>query len=256
MDWELLEELLKNPLAVYGLGSALVAATLFFAFQLFRYGPDIRRLNKIETLAQLAHFAHEQEKMTVAFGRATAASHAMREAVLNASKDLEALKEFVTDLQIKMSEFNADKITQNRLDEDFEARTGVLWQRTPPPLPPEQLFQSMKCEWATFIETFRRRLTEAGVPPQMNRIGKMTYMLTDRRRKNPLPVATADLITALNSQYRRHLAHGIIGQEDHDAFVRLVKTAIEELQLAPKQGELSLVRNGVIGRGPESMSLN
>ena len=75
----------------------------------------------------------------------------------------------------------------------------------------------------------------------MNRIGKMTYMLTDRRRKNPLNVATADLITALNSQYRRHLAHSTIGQEDHDAFVRLVKTAIDELQLAPKQGELNLL---------------
>jgi hypothetical protein len=101
----------------------------------------------------------------------------------------------------------------------------------------------MKNEWAIFIEAFRRRLNEAGIPPQMNRIGKMTYMLTDRRRKNPLNVATADLITALNSQYRRHLAHSTIGQEDHDAFVRLVKTAIDELQLAPKQGELNLPRS-------------
>jgi hypothetical protein len=248
MDWDLLEELLKNPLAIYSLATALVAATLFFAFQLFRFGPDIRRLNKIETIAQLAHFADVQKQMTIAFGEATATSNAMKEAANNALKDLESLKEFVTDLQIKMSEFNADKITQTRLEEDLELPRGVLWQRTPPPLPPEQLFQSMKNEWAIFIEAFRRRLNEAGIPPQMNRIGKMTYMLTDRRRKNPLPVATADLITALNSQYRRHITKGTVGQEDHDAFVRLVKTAVEELQLAPRQGELELAQSADEGR--------
>jgi hypothetical protein len=256
MDVDLIEEFLKNPLAIYTVAGTLVFAILFFAIQLFRYGPDIRRLNKIETIAQLAYFANVQKEMTIAFGEATASSNAMKEAASNALKDLESLKEFVTDLQIKMSEFNADKITQNRLDEEFEARTGVLWQRTPPPLPPEQLFQSMKNEWATFIEAFRRRLNEAGIPPQMNRIGKMTYMLTDRRRKNPLNVATADLITALNSQYRRHLAHGNISPEDHDAFVPLVKTAIDELQLAPKQGELNLARTGNGAEQPGQVRLN
>ena len=164
-------------------------AILFFAIQLFRYGPDIRRLNKIETIAQLAYFANVQKEMTVAFGEATASSNAMREAASNALKDLELLKDFVTDLQIKMSEFNADKITQNRLEEDFEARTGVLWQRTPPPLPSEQLFQNMKNEWATFIEAFRRRLTEkAGVPPQMNKIGDHSMSSIDGVIRCRLPL--------------------------------------------------------------------
>ena len=78
----------------------------------------------------------------------------------------------------------------------------------------------------------------------MNRVGKMTYMLSDKRRKKPLPIETANLITALHSQYRRYIALRGIETKEHDDFVQLVDTAVRELEATPKQGELSLATNG------------
>ena len=228
-----------------------VPALLIFANQLRRYGPDIRRLNKIETIAQLAFFATEQKKMTAAFGEATAASNAMRAAAEIALKDLESLKDYVTDMQEKMSEYNADRITQARLDLDqAELPKGTFYKKTPPAIPtisrtPDQIFESMRTEWTRFLDVFKQRLVEAGIDPKMNRIGKMTYVLSDRRRTNPLPVETADLITALHSQYRRHLAIKSISSQEHDNFVQLVKTAISELERKNPRSEQTSVRNGM-----------
>jgi hypothetical protein len=83
-------------------------------------------------------------------------------------------------------------------------------------------------------------LEDAGITPQMNRIGKMTYALTDRRRRSPLPLETAELIAALNSQYRRFTRmqgrkSEWMNRQVHDDFVRLVETAIREL--TPPNGD-------------------
>ena len=148
-----------------------------------------------------------------------------------------------------MSEYNADNITKARLEEgQGELPPGTFFRRLSPVAgaaqTPDQLFQSMKVEWNKFVEAFKHRLEEANIAPQLNRMGKMTYMLTDKRRRKPLPVETADLITALHSQYRRYIALRTISPVEHDNFVQLVKTAIVELQEAPRQGELNLPPNG------------
>ena len=64
---------------------------------------------------------------------------------------------------------------------------------------PDVLYRSMMAAWDRFLDVFRQKLIAAGIPPNMNRVGKMTYALTDRRRRNPLPLQTADLVSALNS---------------------------------------------------------
>ena len=212
-----------------------VPALLIFANQLRRYGPDIRRLNKIETIAQLAFFANEQKRMTAAFGEATAASNTMRASAEIALKDLESLKDYVAEMQERMSEYNADNITKARLEQELpELPAGTFFRRpspiSMPPQAPEMLFGNMKSEWAKFLEVFKQRLLDAGIRPQLNRMGKMTYNLSDRRRTNPLAVETADLITALHSQYRRYIALQKLTAEEHSNFVQLVKTAINELQ--------------------------
>ncbi len=172
--WELLEELLKNPLAIYSLATALVAATLFFALQLFRVGPDIRRLNKIETIAQLAHFCRRTKADDYSLRRSDGYLKRNEGSCKQRLKDLESLKEFVTDLQIKMSEVQCRQNHSNQIGRGRGTTQGSPVAAHAAPLPPEQLFQSMKNEWAIFIDAFRRRLNEAGIPPQMNRIGKMT----------------------------------------------------------------------------------
>ena len=88
----------------------------------------------------------------------------------------------------------------------------------------------MRSEWDRFIAVLKSRLVEAGIEPKMNRIGKMAYMLRDRRRTNPLPSETAELITALHSQYRRHISLQRISTIEYANFVQLIKTAIAELQ--------------------------
>lgn len=238
-----LVELVSNPIVqALGIGG-LIFASLIFCFQLWRYGPAIQRLNKLEVLSQLYHLGETQKEMTRAFGEATAASCAMRLTATQVQADLDSLREFITDIQEQMSEYNADKITQARLEkENAELPPGTFFRRPPligiPPKTPEQLFESMRQAWDRFAEVFKQRLAEAGIEPKMNRIGKMTYMLSDRRRANPLPVETADLITALNSQYRRHIALRKISSDEHDNFVQLVQTAIDEVKKRRSKSEL------------------
>ena len=245
----ILLELLQNPI-VQALGvGGLILALAAFSIQLWRYGPAIKRLNKLEVLSQLYHLGETQKEMTRAFGEATAASSAMRLAAEQVRKDLDSLREFITDIQEKMSEYNADKITQSRLElEPLEPKRGVIWQQSAPvatpPRTPDQLLQSMREAWDRFAEVFRNRLEGAGIDPKLNRIGKMTYMLSDRRRANPLPVETADLITALHSQYKRHVALQRISATEHDNFVQLVKTAIQEVQKKTARSDAINSRNG------------
>jgi hypothetical protein len=245
MDIEAIELALKTPFSfILVLGTFLIAL-VFCSIQLLRFGPAIRKLNKIEVLAQLYHLAETQREMTREFGQAIAASNAVR-------VELDALREFIAEAQEKMSEYNADKITQARLQDDNEgAGHGGFFRRLNPSGPrertPDELFASMRTAWEKFTNVFKRRLEDANIAPQLNRIGKMTYMLSDKRRKRPLPIETANLITALHSQYRRYIALRKISALEHDNFVQLIDTAIQELEVAPRQEELVLSANGRAG---------
>lgn len=245
MNVEALELALKAPLSVAFVAGTILIALVFCSIQLLRFGPAIRKLNKIEVLAQLYHLAETQREMTREFGQAIAASNATRLAAEQVRTELDALREFIVEAQEKMSEYNADNITQARLEEeDRESTQSGFFRRINPIRPVEktadELFTDMKSAWERFTEVFRRRLEEAGIPPQMNRIGKMTYMLSDKRRKKPLPIETANLITALHSQFRRYIALRRIEPTDHHNFVQLVETAVREIEAAPRQGELLL----------------
>ena len=245
MEAEVIELALKTPFGVLAVVATLLIALLFCSVQLFRYGPAIRKLNKIEVLSQLYHLAETQREMTRSFGEATAASNATRQATELFRTELDSLREFMQDAQEKMSEYNAENIMQSRLQEDeqSEEKGGFFHQfdlTAPRAETPDELFASMKSEWSKFVDAFKRRLEHANIAPQLNRMGKMTYMLTDKRRKNPLPVETADLITALHSQYRRHLALREISRQERDNLVQLIKTAIDELAVYPGQGETKL----------------
>jgi hypothetical protein len=208
MEHQLVEVAVKFLPYTLCLLATIFLAILFFAIQLWRYGPDIRKLNKFETIAQLAYFAEQQKHMTVAFGEATASSHDMRHAANKALSELENLREFVTDMREKMSEYNADAIVKERLEEEEERTLGVLWSKADgnkaTSTDTNVLYKSMMAQWDKFLGVFRQRLLDAKITPVMNRIGKMTYMLTDKRRRTPLPIETAELITALHSQYKRY----------------------------------------------------
>lgn len=249
MEAEVIELALKTPVGVLAVVATLLIALLFCSVQLFRYGPAIRKLNKIEVLSQLYHLAETQREMTRSFGEAVAASNATRRATEQFRAELDSLREFTQDAQEKMSEYNAENIMQSRLQEEVpnEEKGGFFHNFNKPPIAksPTELFASMRSAWERFTAVFKRRLEEANIAPRLNRMGKMTYMLTDKRRKKPLPVETADLITALHSQYRRHIALRSISQSEHDGFVQLVDTAIRELDAEPQQVEMTLrVNNG------------
>lgn len=249
MEIEALELALKAPFSVVLVFGTFLIALVFCSIQLLRFGPAIRKLNKIEVLAQLYHLSETQREMTREFGQAIAASNATRLAAEQVRVELDALREFMVEAQEKMSEYNADTITQARLQEDEqETAQGGFFRKLNPIRPneksPDELFASMRAAWEKFTSVFKRRLEDANIPPQLNRIGKMTYMLSDKRRKKPLPIETANLITALHSQYRRYLALRTITALEHDNFVQLVDTAIRELDATPTQGELSLPSNG------------
>jgi hypothetical protein len=249
MDQAILELVVRYfPYVLLAIGT-LALALILFSIQLLRYGPAIKRLNKLEVLSQLYHLGETQKEMTRSFGEATGASSAMRLAAEDVRKDLDNLREFITDIQEKLSETNADQITAARLEEGQSTpKRGVLWQNNFPAATqqksPYQLFDNMKSEWAKFQEVFRARLEEAEIPVQLNRIGKMTYMLADKRRRWPLPLETAELITALQSQYKRHISKQTISPVEHDNFVQLVKTAILEVQKKPSRAETISRRNG------------
>ena len=242
----------------------LPVAMIFLAVQLWRYGGDIRRLNRFETIAQLAHFADNQKGMTTAFGAATAASAQMKQACERALADLESLRDYVAEMQEKISERDADEIMKQRLEEQGDeakedvpvlqglspgsgerserVNRGVLWSRPTEEQPSDAdaLYRSTMVAWDRFLTVLRARLEGAGIAPMMNRIGKMTYALTDRRRRSPLPLETAELIAALNSQYRRFTRMQgrraeWMNRQVHDDFVRLVETAIREL--TPPEGD-------------------
>jgi hypothetical protein len=233
----LVSEIISNPIIqALGIGGLLLAA-LSFTVQLWKYGPAIQRLNKLEVLSQLYHLGETQREMTRSFGEATAACVAMRLTAEDVRKYLDTLREYLEEIQEKNSETNASQIIQARLEqeqEQGELQPGTYFKRpsnfTLPPKTPDQLFDSVKHEWGKFVDSFRVRLEEAGIQPQLNRIGKMTYMLTDKRRRYPLALETAELITALHSQYKRYLALRTVSLSEHNAFVQLVKTAIDELQ--------------------------
>ena len=129
-------------------------------------------------------------------------------------------------------------------EEQARQQPGILWARPKGSQPstndPVALYESMMESWEKFLDVFRQRLVEAKITPVMNRIGKMIYQLTDRRRRSPLPLETAELITALHSHYKRYTRlQGTRAQwmtrEIHDDFVRLVETAIQEL-IRPSDG--------------------
>src|SRR6476660_164266 len=169
------------PLAI-AIGATFLALVAF-TVQLTRYGPAIKRLNKLEVLSQLYHLSETQKEMTRAFGDATASASATRSMMIDLNKAMETFGDAVTDIQTKMAEINADKITREQLEAEQEF-SSAREQQAPIGLPqaPEQLFESMKQSWNMFIEAFRARLEEANIPVQLNRMGKMTYMLTDGRR--------------------------------------------------------------------------
>src|SRR6478736_6546113 len=85
------------PLAI-AIGATFLALVAF-TVQLTRYGPAIKRLNKLEVLSQLYHLSETQKEMTRAFGEATAASCAMRLTAAQVQSDLDNLREFITDIQ-------------------------------------------------------------------------------------------------------------------------------------------------------------
>jgi hypothetical protein len=196
VEHQLIEVTLRYFPYILGFLATILVAIIFFSVQLWRYGPDIRKLNKFETIAQLAYFAEQQKYMTAAFGEATASSHQMREAASRALADLDNLRDFVTDMQEKLSEYNADAIVQNRLEEEAEEQRqrGVYWSRPKGSQPasndPDTLYKNMMEQWDKFVGVFRQRLLDANITPVMNRIGKMIYQLTDRRRRSPLPLET------------------------------------------------------------------
>ncbi len=246
MDFDVIELVLKSPWAFISIGASIFLALVFCSIQLLRFGPAIRQLNKIEVLSQLYYLAEQQKGMTREFGAALASSNATRLTTEQLRVDLEGLRDFIIEVQEKLSEYNADNITRSRLELDAEPLPTGTFYRGPIPDPlrtPDQLFQSMRGEWKKFGDAFKQRLEDANISPQLNRMGKMTYMLTDKRRRNPLPLETADLITALHSQYRRYLALRAINTLEHDNFVQLVQTAIKELQAPAKQGELGLTQS-------------
>lgn len=263
METHLLELALKFLPYTVAILLSVPIAVLFFAIQLWRYGGDIRRLNRFETIAQLAHFADNQKEMTVAFGAATAASGQMRDACKKALEDLESLRDYVADMQEKMSARDAEAIMRERLEEEGAStvampidpdRRGVLWSRSRPEqsdsADPDTLYKNMMGQWDKFLAVFRQRLLDAGITPVMNRIGKMTYALTDRRRRSPMPLETAELITALHSQYRRYTRmQGTraewMTRQVHDDFVRLVDTAIRELSRSIGGSEPTTPNGGV-----------
>lgn len=246
---ELVSELISNPIIqALGIGGLILAA-LTFSIQLWRYGPAIQRLNRLEVLSQLYHLGETQREMTRSFGEATAACVAMRLAAEDVRKYLDTLREFLEEVQEKNSETNASQIIQARWEQQqSELQPGTYFKRTrtinTPPQTPEQLFESMKQEWAKFLVSFRGRLEEAGIPPQLNRIGKMTYMLTDKRRRYPLALETAELITALHSQYKRQLALRTVSLSEHETFVQLVNTAINELQKKQAKPDIQSITEG------------
>ena len=244
MDADVLELALKAPFSVLAVFTTLILALTFCSVQLFRYGPAIRKLNQIEVLSQLYYLAETQREMTRSFGAATAASNATRQSIDELRSELDGLRDFIVEAREKMSEYNADSITRARLQEEGKSCHPSTDGLFPARNSPEQLFARTKSEWARFVEVFKRRLEDANITPQLNRIGKMTYMLTDKRRRRPLPIETADLITALHSQYRRYLALRAITPLEHDNFVQLVETAIRELEAPSRQGELELPANG------------
>lgn len=241
MNFDIVQALSQSPPLILATLIATVVALIFCAGTLVVYGPAIKRLNKLEVLSQLYSLGERQREMTIAFGNAAGASNATIQTVNELRAQLEALQDFIVEAQEKMSEYNADRITRARIEQENEdLPEGTFFKNfrnlaggMAPPQTPDGRFQSMKNEWAKFLDAFKARLVEANIAPQLNRIGKMTYMLTDKRRRNPLPVETADLITALHSQYRRYLALHTVTLEEHDEFVRLVKTAIAELKAAP-----------------------
>lgn len=245
MEAQVLEFALRHWPVVATVACSIPIAALFLGIQLMRYGKDIRRLNRFETIAQLAHYADKQEAMTVAFGEATAASRHMKQACEKALADLEGIRDYLTDMQERIASRHAPEIIQDRLDQEgdvgsvpleMQREPGVLWSRRAQAdvANPDVLYRSMMAAWDRFLGVFRQKLIDAGISPNMARIGKMTYALTDRRRRNPLPLETADLVSALNSQYRRYLAKQNtkaewMDRQKHDDFVRLVETAIKEL---------------------------
>ena len=225
---------------------------LWLAYALTRYGKEIKKLNKFETMVRLAHFSGTQQEMTEAFGKAAVASDLMRKSADEFRSDLESLQGFVRDVQEKMSAYNAEAITQARLDEAEQPRpsNGASTHARTVQVSVHQMYANMMTEWQLFLDVFRKRLVDANIDLNLRRIGRMTYELTDKRRRNPLPSETAELIAALDAQYKRYVRMQAtkgewLTEQVHDAFVQLIQTAVRELQRSPAQSELSLGSNGL-----------
>src|SRR5690348_8038917 len=106
MDFEVVELVSKTPFALLAVVGTLLLALIFCSIQLYRFGPAIRKLNKIEVLSQLYHLAETQREMTRAFGEATAATNATRQTTEQFRSELESLRDFIVEAQEKMSEYN------------------------------------------------------------------------------------------------------------------------------------------------------
>lgn len=226
-------------------GPCLPPSRAVFRLRHFSWAFSYGDTGKIFAGLTLAYYADKQEAMTVAFGEATAASRQMKDACQKALSDLDGIRDFLSDMQEKIASRHATEIMQDRLEQQGDTDTvplegqreaGVLWSRRTQAdaSNPDVLYRSMMAAWDRFLDVFRQKLVGAGINPNMARIGKMTYALTDRRRRKPLPLETADLVSALNSQYRRYLAKQAtkaewMTRQAHDDFVRLVETAIKEL---------------------------
>lgn len=234
--------------------AGLIIALIFFAIQLWRFGPQIKKLNNIETITKLAYFADQHEQAALAFGKAGVASDVLKSEVEKFRNDLEGLRDFIAEAQARISEVNAEAITQARLAMQPHAGSAVI---TAGPRDVEIMYKDMMQAWDRFIEAFRQRLEDANIAPNMRRLSRMTYELTDRRRRNPIGGETAELISALHSQYKRYVRMQAtknfwLTPDVRENFLQLIDTAIDELQRSSQHTESGLAMvgsaNGDAGR--------
>jgi hypothetical protein len=234
----------KIPGWILPVAVALTIALFVFSFQLWRYGPAIKKLNEVETITRLAYYAEASKNSAIAIGEATDATRLARKEATEFRNDLAGFRDFIADMQARLSEQNAEAITEARL-ESLPRSESTRIGSAPNGHDSDAMFRDMMNAWERFADTFRRRLEEANIPVNMKKVGRMIYELVDKRRRNPIAVETADLISALHSQYKRYIRMqstktAWLTPDVHANFLQLVQTAVDELQRPPQQTELSM----------------
>jgi chromosome segregation ATPase len=201
VDWSIIEKLAPSlAWPIVALIMFLIAVPVFY----HRLGKLIEAILALRDLPRtLQESMKEHERLTLAFkDQFTTANKDIDETARKVQALVGDLATIRNELQTYQTEAQTDALAAESKSIEVALgptdSTALEFDKST-----ADMFETAMGKWVIFMNTFERRLKDAGIDYDMRKIGRGAFDLTDRRRRAPLSRDEAELITNLARQARR-----------------------------------------------------